>query len=210
MYTELLAEGLVTDAARRQQYYELLHLEARRLGHLVENVLAYARLEGGRSGARVETITAAALFERVKPRLEQRTAQAGIPLAFAAAPGDLARAVRVDVAAVEQILFNLVDNACKYAVPRGASAIRIEMGSPAPGPRLTYLRVCDDGPGVPSHEARRLFRPFHKSASDAAHSAPGVGLGLAFSRRLARVMGGDLRLENAAAGACFVLTVPAA
>ena len=112
------------------------------------------------------------------------------------------------MAAVEQILFNLVDNACKYAVPRGGTAIRVEVGRADGGAGLSFLRVRDDGPGVPPKEARRLFRPFHKSAHDAAHSAPGVGLGLALSRRLARSMGGDLRLDAGLGGACFVLTVP--
>ena len=73
------------------------------------------------------------------------------------------------------------------------------------------LRVRDHGPGISSKEARRLFRPFSKSAQQAAHSAPGVGLGLALSRRLARSLGGDLRLEKAIGeGTCFVLSLPAA
>lgn len=208
MYTELLADGLVQDPAKQKHYYDVLHTEARRLGHLVENVLAYARLDGGRAGARLETVSAGQLYERVKPRLEQRTQQAGVPLWFVASADDLAATLRVDVAAAEQILFNLVDNACKYAVPRGATEIQVEVARD--GGALTYLRVRDDGPGVAPQEARRLFRPFHKSAHDAAHSAPGVGLGLALSRRLARSMGGDLRLDGAVNGACFVLSVPAA
>jgi K+-sensing histidine kinase KdpD len=54
-----------------------------------------------------------------------------------------------------------------------------------------------------------LFRPFSKSALDAARSAPGVGLGLALSRRLARALGGDLRLQHDGPdGVCFVLTLP--
>ena len=62
-----------------------------------------------------------------------------------------------------------------------------------------------------SKESRRLFRPFSKSARDAADSAPGVGLGLALSRRLARSMGGDLRLDrDVKDGTCFVLTLPRA
>jgi len=56
---------------------------------------------------------------------------------------------------------------------------------------------------------RRLFQAFSKSAQEAAHTAPGVGLGLALSRRLARDMGGDLHLdERVTEGACFVLTLP--
>ena len=73
------------------------------------------------------------------------------------------------------------------------------------GDRLV-IGVRDHGPGIPPADARRLFRPFHKSARAAAHSAPGVGLGLALARRLARSLGGDLRLVSGAGpGACFEL-----
>ena len=117
--------------------------------------------------------------------------------------GDVA--VRADPAAVEQILFNLVDNACKYAA--SAADRRIELVVDGGGGRPA-LKVCDHGPGVSPADARRLFRPFSKSASDAAVSAPGVGLGLALSRRLAREMGGDLGFEpGASGGACFVLAL---
>ena len=61
--------------------------------------------------------------------------------------------------------------------------------------RHALIQVRDHGPGIPAAEARRLFRPFSRSAQQAAGSAPGVGLGLALSRRLARAMGGDLRID---------------
>jgi C4-dicarboxylate-specific signal transduction histidine kinase len=68
--------------------------------------------------------------------------------------------------------------------------------------------VADDGPGITPAEGRKLFRPFSKSAHEAARTAPGVGLGLALSRRLARDLGGDLRLEYASSpGATFVLAL---
>ena len=79
----------------------------------------------------------------------------------------------------------------------------------APAGRWLALTVRDHGPGLHPKVVRRLFRPFSKSAHDAAQSAPGVGLGLALSRRLARVLGGDLRLEeNGSSGAAFTLTIP--
>ena len=68
--------------------------------------------------------------------------------------------------------------------------------------------MADHGPGVSPHEAKRLFRPFSKSAKDAANSAPGVGLGLALCRRLAGDLGGKLEVERAEDGAVFALTLP--
>jgi K+-sensing histidine kinase KdpD len=114
--------------------------------------------------------------------------------------------VRTDVSVVEQVLANLVDNAAKYA--GGSADRRIELEFAASRSRLA-VSVRDHGPGLPDRAVRRLFRPFSKSAHDAALSAPGVGLGLALSRRLARALGGDLRLgHNGPDGVAFVLTLP--
>jgi len=68
-------------------------------------------------------------------------------------------------------------------------------------------RVKDHGPGIPREQGRRLFEPFSKSSQEAASSAPGVGLGLALSRRLAQAMRGDLTLEPTQNGACLVLAL---
>jgi signal transduction histidine kinase len=69
--------------------------------------------------------------------------------------------------------------------------------------------VRDHGPGISSDEAKALFKPFRKSAKHAAESAPGVGLGLALSRRLARQMGAVLRVDTSVGeGACFELILP--
>lgn len=202
-YSEMLAEGMVKDEGKRQRYLATLQREADRLAHLVENVLSYARVERGRGAARAaETLEVAALFERVRPRLEDRAAQAEMTLVVEPTPEALA--LRGDPTAIEQILFNLVDNACKYAA--SAEDRRIELRAAATGDTVT-LRVADHGPGVPDDVRRRLFHPFRRSAREAAGSAPGVGLGLALSRRLARAMSGDLRLV---AASTFELTLRSA
>jgi signal transduction histidine kinase len=203
MYSEMLAGGMVTDEAKRLRYLDTLRRESERLVHLVENVLSYARLERGRARGRTETVRLADLAGRIGPRLAERAEQAGFQFVI---ENSADATVRADPSAVEQILFNLVDNACKYAA--GAADNRIHLVAEAAGGRAV-LKVCDHGPGISARDARRLFRPFSKSARDAANSAPGVGLGLALSRRLAREMGGDLTLiARPGDGACFALSLP--
>ena len=207
LYSEMLADGLVKDPAKRQSYLETLTTEADRLGHLVENVLAYSRLERGKASDGKMRTTLRDLLHRVEPRLHQRvsTAGAGFSIQYEEVPDDFE--LMTDPAAVEQILFNLVDNACKYAGNEEAPAqldLVISRGS-----AVLEFAVRDHGPGVTKTEARKLFRPFHKSAREAAHSAPGVGLGLALCRRLARDLGGTLDIDHTwPHGACFVLTLP--
>ncbi|HYG74370.1 MAG TPA: ATP-binding protein [Planctomycetota bacterium] len=207
MYTEMLSGGMVPDEAQKQKYLNTLRVEAERLSHLVENVLAYARLERGRPGSRLDSVALSTLLEKATGRLPDRASQAGMKLSIESLPADLsAKCVKTDPSAVEQILFNLVDNACKYAASSARAEIHI---SAAARENILELRVRDFGPGLTREECRNLFQPFSKTAREAAHSAPGVGLGLALSRRLAREMGGDLRLDQSVTdGACFVLSMP--
>lgn len=211
MYSEMLAGGMVPDEAKRQTYLSTLCAEANRLNHLVENVLAYARLERGSARSRIEKVTFGELIERAKPRLVQRAEQAGMKLQEDIDPGALNTVVQVDVGVVEQILFNLVDNACKYAAPGASEKIIYLEALPENGSRQALLRVRDHGQGISAEAARRLFRPFSKSAHEAARTASGVGLGLALCRRLSRSLGGDLRFNSpAAGGAAFELLLPVA
>jgi signal transduction histidine kinase len=203
MYAEMLAGGMVP-AERQPTYLETLRAEADRLAHLVENVLQYARLERGRNHAPRETIAAGDLSQRVSTRLEARAQEAGLQLLVAA--GVEKSQVKTDVGAFEQILFNLVDNACKYAAHGADKRLHLEV---AAEPRRLVWRVRDHGPGIPSASRKRLFQPFTKSVHEAAATAPGVGLGLALSRRLAKELGGELRLESSdSEGTVFALRLP--
>jgi C4-dicarboxylate-specific signal transduction histidine kinase len=114
--------------------------------------------------------------------------------------------IRANLLSVEQILFNLVDNACKYAAQGAERSIALRV-TRADG--HVEVRVSDHGPGLDAAARARLFRPFSKSVHEAADTAPGLGLGLALSYRLAKNMGADLRLDPAAkgGGATFVLRV---
>jgi len=208
MYTELLSTGRVKDETSRSEYLDTMHAEAVRLSHLVENVLSYARLERGRARDRSEEIRAADLIDRARNTLNERAKQARMALEIAVSPDAADSQVRVDPAAIERILFNLVDNACKYA--GAANDKRIEVTVARNNGNLT-VRVRDFGPGVDAETAQRLFKPFRKSAQAAANSAPGVGLGLSLCRGLARAMNGDLRhVAGVTPGACFELELQGA
>lgn len=203
MYTEMLAEGMVPDRQQQRDYLHTLRAEAARLSHLVENVLSYARLERGRADGRVERIPPGRLVDPIVSRLGDRARQASMELVVERDDSVRALAVAANPSAVHQILFNLVDNACKYAADAADRRIHLSVSKAAGG---VELAVRDHGPGVSRHKARRLFRSFSKSAHEAANSAPGIGLGLALSRRLARDMGGRLRLDKSTLdGARFVL-----
>ena len=204
MYTDMLAEDMVSDEAQKREYLRTLQGESDRLARLVENVLSYARLEDGRQTPNGRTMTIGALLSRVTPHLERRAAAAGMPITMEC-NADRGAAIHTDDDAVGQILLNLVDNACKYG--RNGSAGGIRMSADIAGDVLA-LAVHDDGPGIPASDARHLFQAFRRGSTSEA-SQPGLGIGLTLSRALARRMGGDLRLISGnGGGATFELTIP--
>ena len=161
----------------------------------------------GRKPQAIESITTASLMERVGPRLAQRAEQAGMQCDLQIEPESANRSFTTDLNVVEQILFNLVDNAAKYA--RVASDQRIHVIAEVSGGSICFT-VRDHGPGFDSRRTGQRLRAFGKSAQESAESAPGVGLGLALCRRLARQLGGQLEIASApGGGAMATLLLPA-
>jgi signal transduction histidine kinase len=202
LYSDMLASGAVKEE-KRGDYFRTLRREAERLSHLVENVLAFSRIERRceRSTARPHNAgpMVAAMLERFRGRLKE----AGMDLIADTSGEAWQTPVKADPAAVEHVLFNLIDNAAKY----GAGPVTLDAETTA---RALKIRVSDHGKGIPARERKQIFRPFHKSAAAAAESRPGVGLGLALSRRLARAGDGDLEVAEKGDGTCFVLSLPRA
>ena len=119
--------------------------------------------------------------------------------------GDAADAtLDVHTDAVGQVLSNLVDNACKYAA--SAEDRRIELTVARRGDAVAF-RVRDHGPGIAPENVAAAFTPFERGNRPPGDGVPGIGLGLALSRGLARDQGGDLSVDACDRGACLVLTL---
>jgi signal transduction histidine kinase len=107
-----------------------------------------------------------------------------------------------DANRVEQILVNLLGNAIKHAPERSSVTLSI-----AAVKERVVFRVEDDGPGVPPTDIERIFDIYVTKADE---EAQGLGLGLPLSRRLARLLGGELHaVAHQGKGGCFILEVPA-
>ncbi len=209
LYLDMLMNGMVRDEKQRDEYIRTLNAEANRLGRLVGNVLDYSRLERSRPRLNRSPVSAAELLGRVGTVWQGRCHDADKELVIEEETSGVASAPRdtlcTDGELVQQILGNLVDNACKYS--RGASDHRVRLRVRRQGRRLLF-EVEDHGPGVPKGEQRTIFRPFRRGRGADAAATGGVGLGLALARSWARLLGGELTLRPGAGGACFRLSLP--
>ena len=205
MYSEMLAGGMVPPD-KQEQYVGTLQRQANRLSHLVENVLQFAKLENSPDQSSVQAVQVGAMLDRFVDRLESRVGEEGFEFALRV-PDEVGQLeVRTQPVMVEQVLFNLVDNACKYGKPSTTGKVELRLRCDAGWLRM---EVSDGGPGVDVDERRRVFKPFHKTDLEAANSEPGVGLGLALCKRMAVSLGGKLTYrENEAGGATFELSLP--
>lgn len=203
----MFAETLLLDRVRsddeRRRSLQIIDQEARRLTHLVSNVLQYSRAERQSTRLKLETSDLATevreAIEAFAPvaqarRVELRAAlEAGVD-----AP--------VDRFALRQVLLNLLDNAVKYG-PVGQT-VEVELSRRGALARLT---VADQGRGIGAKDRQRIWEPFYRREGDANSAVAGSGIGLAVVRELVTLHGGRAWVEKAAGGgARFVVELPAA
>ena len=203
-YAQLLEMGLhgpVTDD-QRQAIGRVQRAQQRLLG-LINDVLNYARLEGGRVEYDLGPVDVAAVVAEVAPLVVPQLAAKG--LAFDVPAPGAPRLARADREKLGQVLLNLLSNAAKFTAPGGRVAVTVDDGD-----GVVRLRVADTGRGISADQQERIFEPFVQVGRGYTSPDEGTGLGLAISRDLARGMGGDLTVgSREGAGATFTVTLPA-
>ena len=196
LLSDLDADPIAIEDAREQA--RKADDQAARLSQLAGELLDLSRLDAGLA-IRSEPVELSEVLRSVIAEMDARIAGQGRSLVVADGgdglalgdPGNVARIVRI-----------LLDNALRHTPPPGG--VRVEWVAPGD---LVGIAVEDDGPGVAVEDRERIFARFTRGAQA---EPGGFGLGLAIGREMARRMGGDLALEDTAAGARFVLTLPRA
>ena len=231
-FVELLKDGVYGDLSPRQvPPVDRIAASATHLRHLVDQVLDIAKIAAGRLEVHPETIVLRPFVLNIASELESLVNERG--LSFSIAVGASLPRVRTDPAHLRQILVNLIGNAVKYT-PSGGVAIRARLVGAAthnvllarrhtpddpflagqsPDPRRVWiaLQVVDTGVGIAPANQARIFEEFEQvNAGPRGESMQrGTGLGLAISRRLAQLLGGDIRVESQVGkGSTFTLWLP--
>ncbi|CAN5820355.1 hypothetical protein BH23GEM8_BH23GEM8_15880 [soil metagenome] len=169
---------------------------------LINDVLAFAKLEAGQIDVHLNRLPACDLLSSVEPLLAPQAKAAEIELSIAVC--DPALIVLGDEERVLQILLNLVGNAIKFTPPGGQVQLGCERRTDG-----IYFSVTDDGPGIDPEKQRTIFDPFVQINRQLSNPGDGIGLGLAISRDLARAMNGEIGLESTLGeGSVFLLRLP--
>jgi PAS domain S-box-containing protein len=195
-YAQLLNGDVshLTDPERKEMVATIAN-EGADLADIVEDLLVEARADSGVLMVANVSVDLQAQTRQVMEALDRETTGDRIGLV-----GSTVRAM-ADPARVRQIIRNLISNAIRY----GGEEIRVAFHG---GPTYVSLTVSDNGPGVPLEEREEIFEPYHR-----AHTRPGltasIGLGLSVSRKLARLMDGELVYTYNDGWSVFRLELPA-
>ncbi len=210
-YADLLADGFTgpVGAGQTRIIERLRNLIGVTLD-TVNDLVELSRVDAGALRVHRQRVDLARVAREAVDDYRAIAETAGIELAFRGRDGDGTCHVVTDPARVRQVLGNLLSNVTKYT-PRGGSArVAVDATYDAALGDAVRIEVRDTGPGVPADLAERVFEEFFR-APGASTSASGTGVGLAIARRVARLLGGDLRLERPdmeRRGARFVLVLP--
>jgi signal transduction histidine kinase len=201
-YTELLEAGLGGALDEKgMTYLARIKATARQQQHIIEEILSFARLEGGRETVRTAVVSMDALVDElhavIVPLANARgltftTKMADAPAEFSADPGK-----------VRQILLNLLGNAVKFT-PAGAVELSVEELRDA-----LVFSVTDTGPGIRPEDRERVFEPFTQLDEGKTRAYGGTGLGLAITKRLVELLHGDIHTHaRDGGGSIFVVALP--
>lgn len=203
--------GLLRDtrlSAEQRSYVEAVRSSGEILLLLISEVLDLSRIEAGRLALAADDVEIASLAEGVVELLGPRAQSKGLEIGCYIAP-DMPLRISIDPTRLRQILFNLAGNGLKFTETGGVEVSIEPVPVDTSRARRFTITVRDTGIGFAAGEGERLFEEFEQVDHGPARRFDGAGLGLAISRRLARLMGGDVTAHSAPGkGACFRVELP--
>jgi PAS domain S-box-containing protein len=168
---------------------------------IIEQILSFSRVEAQKYEVTLEPVNVADIINQTVALLQQQAAEKGVSLDVQIAEPTLV--IETDPLKLRQILLNLLGNAIKFT---DSGAITVEARSNG---RLLKIRILDTGSGVPPRMHKLIFEPFVQADQSTTRAKGGTGLGLALSRSLTELLGGELVLESSGpGGSVFRLQLP--
>lgn len=203
-FSELVANGTAGPVTEQQtEYLGDIQTSGRRLLALINDLLDLSRAESGRLELREDTIDLDSLVHEAQRTLLPRAREKGLVV-------NVEHTARVDLVCDEQkllqVLLNLLNNAVKFT-PAGG---RVDLVTDRSADGGVRVHVVDTGQGIPEGDRDRVLEPFGRGRDQAVRQAEGAGVGLALTRVLVGLHGGDLELASeVAVGTRFTIDLPA-
>src|SRR6266550_4546969 len=189
-YAELLSLGVSGALSEKQtDAVARIRTNQQHLLTLIDDVLTFAKIEAGTTAITPQRVRLHNALDALEPQVRPELLQKNLSLSYD--PGDPQLEVVADPTKLRQIVLNVLGNAIKFTPIGGRIALDVLRDG-----AIARIRVIDSGIGVAAENLEQVFEPFFQVDTGTTREYPGVGLGLAISRDLARAMGGDVTIES--------------
>lgn len=203
-YVETLLDGAKDDPAVATRFLRTIEKHADRLTFLIDDLLTISQLESGQVAFNIQPLDLGDQAEQVLTELGGRGAEKKVTVNNEVPPG---LRIQADGDRLQQVLFNLVDNAIKYGHVGG----HVRIGGRRLAEGTIEGWVSDDGPGIPPEAHTRVFERFYRVDRARSREQGGTGLGLSIVKHIIQSHGGEVSVESSPGqGSTFRFTLPAA
>ncbi len=201
---EMLDQERVPSKERKKKYYHMILLQSERLSHLIENILDFSKMEGDQKSFRFETSNIYYFLRNVVASFNKNTDDQGFQIHLSM--GDSICKVAFDKEAMEQVMHNLLDNACKYS--GDSKTINVEM---VDNGQNVVINITDFGVGISKNDRDKIFDRFYRAGDELTQSVKGSGIGLTIVKQIVEAHKGDIVVDSSPGkGSTFSVILPKA
>jgi signal transduction histidine kinase len=202
LFGETLESGQLTDEGKRREFSRIIARESRRLGHLIDNVLDFSKIDSGRKEyafAREDLVKVVSdTVEAYRFYLRDQ----GFEFDISLLPGPVF--MPMDKDAMTQALLNLLNNAEKYSGEHKYIGVKMSLQE-----NHVFINVEDKGTGIPPSDLKHIFEKFYRGRHGPAREAQGCGLGLTIAKSTVESHGGQIGVESELGkGSRFIIKLP--
>ena len=199
---EMLVRGRVPSKEKQQKYYDTILQQSERLSHLIDNILDFSKIEEGQKVFRFENTDIIPLVSDIVGSFQEHTVDKGFQISLEIS--EPIPHVSFDREAMEQVIHNLMDNACKYS----GDSKTIEVMLYLKGNKVIFS-VRDYGIGIRKEDHDKIFSRFYRAGEELTQSVKGSGIGLTIVKQIVDAHHGDISVEsNPDKGSIFTVMLP--
>ena len=199
---EMLVRDRVPSAERQRKYYTSILKQSERLSHLIDNILDFSKMEEGHKMFHFEKADIIPVVRDMVESFQQHMADQGFHINLAI-PEPLPDVV-FDREAMEQVMHNLLDNACKYS----GDSREIEVHLLSKGNKI-IISVRDNGVGIRKEDHDKIFSRFYRAGEELTQTVKGSGIGLTIVKQIVEAHNGEITVESSPGkGSTFTVRLP--
>ncbi len=203
MLVDTLLEGQYKNEKITREYLELIAAENSRLSRLIDNFLAFSRLERNKKSFQMQPVFPSTLIEQSIGAVKDKYQESGFRLDMEITTG--LKRVKADPDALTTVLINLLDNAWKYSDNDKRVKIRAYGRD-----NMICFEVEDHGVGIPRRDVRKIFNRYYRMKRDREKNMPGCGLGLSIVKFIMEAHKGSITVKSRPGeGSTFTASLPA-